>query len=175
VIVSRDGETIFLYAGTREQAERAGTLVDRLASDHGWSVRSELRHWHPEAEEWRDPDAALPADAAGREAEHEAAVADERAEVRSEGEPRFEVRVDLSSHHEAAQFAEKLEAEGLPAVRRWRYLVVGAADEDAAGELADRLRLEAPAGSGVSVEGSGQVAWAERPPNPFAIFGGLGT
>jgi hypothetical protein len=26
----------------------------------------------------------------------------------------------------------------------------------------------------VSVEGSGRVAWEERPPNPFAIFGGLG-
>jgi hypothetical protein len=174
VIVSRDGDTVFLYSGTREQAERAAALVDRLAADHGWSVRNELRHWHPDAEEWRDPDAPLPADEAGREAEHEAAVADERGEVRADGEPRFEVRVDLSSHQEAGRFAEKLEAEGLPAVRRWRYLVVGAADEDAARDLADRLRAEAPAGAEVSVEGSGQIAWAERPPNPFAIFGGLG-
>ncbi len=175
VIVSREDDTVYLYTGTREQAERAGELVDRLAATHGWKLSSELRRWHPEAEEWLDPDAPLPADAAGHEAEHEAAIADERAEVKAGGEPRFEVRVDLPSRHEAARFAELLEAEGLPAVRRWRYLVVGAADEDAARDLAERLRTEAPSGAEVSVEGSGQAVWAERPPNPFAIFGGLGT
>ncbi len=174
VIVSRDGETVFLYAGTREQAESAGALVDKLATQHGWTVRSQLRRWHPEAEEWRDPDESLPSDAAGRDSEHADAIADERAEVRASGEPEFEVRVDLPSRHDAARFAELLEAEGLTAVRRWKYLVVGAVDEDAARALATRLAEEAPKGSEVTVEGSGQVAYAERPPNPFAIFGGLG-
>ena len=59
-------------------------------------------------------------------------------------------------------------------MRRWKYLVVGAADEDSAKALAARLEAEAPAGSKVTAEGSGKVAWAERPANPFAIFGGLG-
>jgi hypothetical protein len=63
----------------------------------------------------------------------------------------------------------------VPAVRRWKYLVVGAADEDAAQQFAARFREEAPVGSKISVEGSGEVAWAERPANPFAIFGGLGV
>ena len=67
-----------------------------------------------------------------------------------------------------------LRAEGLPAVRRWKYLVVGATDEDSAKALATRLEGEAPAGSKVTVEGSGQVAYDERPANPFAMFGGLG-
>jgi hypothetical protein len=174
VIVSHEGDTVYLYAGSRAQAERAGALVERLAAEHGWTVSSQLTHWHPEAEEWEDPDAPLPADEASRRAEHEEAIAQERAEVRAQGEPLFEVRVDLDSHHDAVRFAELLEAEGLPAVRRWKYLVVGAPDEDAARALADRLREEAPRGSEVTVEGSGQVAWAERPANPFAIFGGLG-
>ncbi len=90
------------------------------------------------------------------------------------GEPEFEVRVDLPSHREAVRFAEHLRAEGLPAVRRWKYLVVGATDEDGARALATRLESEAPSGSEVVVEGSGQVAYAERPANPFAVFGGLG-
>jgi hypothetical protein len=174
VIVSRDGETVFLYAGGREQAEAASALVARLAAEHGWKLDSRLTRWHPDAEEWKDPDQPLPADAEGRRAEHAEAIADERAEVAASGEPRFEVAVDFDSHGDATRFAERLEDEGLPVVRRWKYLVVGAADEDAAAALAERLRGEVPAGAEVRVEGSGQVAWAERPANPFAIFGGLG-
>ncbi|HEY2714783.1 MAG TPA: hypothetical protein VGI73_01025 [Solirubrobacterales bacterium] len=174
VIVSRDGDTVFLYAGSRGQAERAAGLVSQLAERNDWQLAPELSRWHPEAEEWKDPDEPLSADPAARQAEHEEAIADERAEVEASGEPRFEVRVDLDSHRDASRFSERLEAEGLPVVRRWRYLVVGAEDEDAAKALAERLRGEAPAGSEVQVEGSGRVAWEERPPNPFAIFGGLG-
>lgn len=174
VIVSRDGDKVFLYAGSREQAEAAADLIAQLAERHGWKLTTQLTRWHPDAEEWKDPDEPLPSDPESRRAEHEEALADERAEVEATGEPRFEVRVDFDSHRDAARFAEQLEAEGLPAVRRWKYLVVGAEDEDAAKALAERLRAEAPEGSEVSVEGSGRVAWEERPPNPFAIFGGLG-
>jgi hypothetical protein len=174
LIVSRDGPRVFVYAGTREQAEKAGDFIAKLAREHGWTVATELRHWHPTAAEWEDPDLSLPADDAARVAEHEEAIAAEREEVEQSGVPEFEVRVDLPSHAEAARFAELLRAEGLPAVRRWKYLVVGAADEDSARELAQRLEDEAPGGSEVTVEGSGQVAYAERPANPFAVFGGLG-
>lgn len=48
-------------------------------------------------------------------------------------------------------------------------------DEDHAKALAERIRSEAPAGSRVAVEGTWQAALAEQPPNPFAIFGGLGA
>jgi hypothetical protein len=155
VIVSRDGSRVFAYAATREQAEAAQRLVAGLASEHGWAVATDLKHWHPLAE-------------------HAELIAAEREEAAAQGAPGFEVRVDLPSHHEARRFAEQLRAEGLPAVRRWKYLVVGADDEDGARQLAERLRAEAPSGSEVRAEGSGQVAWAERPANPFAIFGGLG-
>jgi len=52
-------------------------------------------------------------------------------------------------------------------------MVVGAADEDAANALADRIRAEAPADSKVTAEGSLAAAWRERPPNPFFFLGGL--
>jgi hypothetical protein len=174
LIVSRDGSRVYVYAGAREQAERARDVIGRLAETHGWTIAAELTHWHPEAEEWKDPDLPLPAGDAARLAEHEQLIAAERRELEERGTPEFEVRVDLRSHRDAARFADVLRAEGLPAVRRWKYLVVGAADEDSARSLAARIENEAPSGSEVAVEGSGQVAWAERPANPFAVFGGLG-
>jgi hypothetical protein len=174
VIVSRDDQRVFLYAGTREQAERARDLVAKLARENGWGVEVELSHWHPAAEAWEDPDKPLPSTDAALVAEHEELIAAERQTLEETGEPEFEVRVDLPSHRDAARFAELLRAEGLPAVRRWKYLVVGAADEDSAKALAARLEGEAPAGSRVSAEVSGSVAYAERPSNPFAVFGGLG-
>jgi hypothetical protein len=174
LIVSRQGSEAFVYAGDRAQAERARDLIERLGEKNGWTLKTELRHWHPAAEDWEDPDLPLPDDDAARLAEHEQLIAAEREQLQESGEPEFEVRVDLPSHGDAVRFAELLRAEGLPAVRRWKYLVVGAADEDSARELAARLEGEAPSGSEVSVEGSGQIAWAERPSNPFAVFGGLG-
>ncbi|HKA67313.1 MAG TPA: hypothetical protein VKG03_05350 [Solirubrobacterales bacterium] len=174
LIVSRDGPRVFVYAGTREQAEKARDFIAKLGEKHGWAVDADLRHWHPEAEEWEAPDVPLPEGDAAKAAEHRELIAAERRALEERGAPEFEVRVDLPSHRDAARFAELLQAEGLPAVRRWKYLVVGAADEDSAKGLATRLESEAPGGSTVTVEGSGQVAWAERPPNPFAVFGGLG-
>jgi hypothetical protein len=173
LIVSVDGPRLFVYTGTRQQAEQARDAIAGLARAHEWEAEATLTHWHPEAEEWEDPDLPLPEGDAARLAEHEKLIAAER-EQAEQGEPEFEVRVDLASHRDAARFAEALRVEGLPAVRRWKYLVVGAADEDSAKALAARLQSEAPEGSEVTVEGSGQVAWAERPPNPFAVFGGLG-
>jgi len=175
VIVSRDGARIFLYAGTRDQAERCRDAVQAEAQQHGWAVDMDLRHWHPSAEDWEDPDKPLPEDDARRLAEHEALMAREREETARSGHPEFEVRVDLPSRHDAVRFSEKLRQEGLPAVHRWKFLLVGATDEDSAKALAERIRGEAPEGSRVKVEGTWAKAYAERPPNPFAVLGGLGN
>jgi hypothetical protein len=174
VIVSREGSTVFLYAGSREQAEAARNHVLGLAQQHGWKPDAELTHWHPAAEEWEDPDLPLPSGDAAKRAEHEALIAAERRQVEKSGHPEFEVRVDLASHHEAVQFAETLRGEGLPVVHRWKYLLIGVTDEDSGRELAEKIRGQAPPGSKVSFEGTRAAAYAERPPNPYAILGGLG-
>ena len=69
-----------------------------------------------------------------------------------------------------------LQAEGIPVLRRWRHLVVGANDEDQAKALAERLRVEAPEGSELVVEGSGvgPMNAYTRSQARFAWFGGLG-
>jgi hypothetical protein len=173
VIVSRDGDQLFLYAGTREQAEQAREFVVREASKDGAEVQTELRRWHPAAEEWEDPDVPLPDDDAERRAEHEELMARERRETEERGHPEFEVRVGLPSWHDASDLAERLRAEGIPCVHRWRYLLVGATNEDAAKQLAERIRQEAPNANSVKVEGTWAVAYSERPPNQFAFLGGL--
>ena len=175
VIVSHEGERIFLYAGDRDQLDRAQRVVQGQLDQKGWDARFDLRHWHEVAEDWEDPDAAEPTTAAEKEAEHERLMKTEDEETAERGGlAEFEVRVEFPSHREAKQFAEKLKEEGLEPVRRWRYMVVGAADEDAANELADRIRAEAPADSKVTAEGSLAAAWRGRPPSPFWWLGGLG-
>jgi hypothetical protein len=175
VIVSHEGERIFLYAGDRAQLDRAQRVVQGLLDKKGWDAKFDLRHWHEVAEDWEAPDAPEPTTAAEKEAEHERLMKTEDEETAERGGlAEFEVRVEFPSHREAKDFAEKLEAEGLEPVRRWRYMVVGAADEDAANALADRIRAEAPADSKVTAEGSLGAAWRERPPSPFWWLGGLG-
>jgi hypothetical protein len=174
VIVSREDTTVFLYAGSREQAESARELILSLAAKHKWELGLELKRWHPRAEKWEDPDKDLPDDNATRKAEHEELLAAERKQAEESGHPEFEVRIDLPSHHEALQLAEQLRGDGLQPVHRWRYVLVGASSEDSARELAKRIEAGAPAGSKVSAEGTWQTVYGERPPNPFAFLGGLG-
>lgn len=175
LIVSHEGETIFLYAGDREQLDRAQATVQKYLDEKGWQAKLDPRHWHPTAEDWEDPDAVEPTTDAERAAEHERLMKTEDEEAAADhGYAEFEVRVEFPSHREARDFAGRLGEEGFEPVRRWRYLVVGAADEDQANELADRIRAEAPADSKVTAEGSERAAWHQRPPNPFFFLGGLG-
>jgi hypothetical protein len=173
VIVSRDGPRVYLYAGSRQQVERARGLILGLADEHGWTVGTELRRWHPIAEEWEDPDRPPPASADEKRAEREELMRSEDRETADRGYPEYEVRVDLGSRHEAVELAKRLRDEGLPNCHRWRFVLVGAADEDAANALAERIRAEAPSDGKVAVEGVWRAAWDERPPNPFAFMGGL--
>jgi hypothetical protein len=170
VIVSRDGSEVYCYAGSREQAEAARQEVESLAARHGWELETELKHWHPTEERWEDADLPLPPDDAGREAERERLIEQEQAEARERGYPEFEVRIDCPSHRDAVQFAEQLRAEGLSSVHRFKYVLVGALDEDSAKALAERLRAEAPAGSEVRAEGTWQVMYAETPRNRYAVM-----
>ncbi len=179
VVVSRDDAEVFCYADTREQVEAADRAIQSVASERGLQLTTELRHWHPVAEEWADPDKPLPGSDAELAAERGEAMEAEREESRRQGYPDFEVRVRCPSRHDAEQLAERLRVEGIPTVHRWEFVVLGAADEDSASELAERVRAEAPPGSSVVAEASVAEVAGEAPlatpfGNPFAVFGGLG-
>ncbi|HVW47061.1 MAG TPA: hypothetical protein VHA76_08410 [Solirubrobacterales bacterium] len=175
VILSNEGETIYLYAGDRDQLDRARPPIEKFLAEKGWKADLDLRHWHKEAEEWESPDAPEPTTAAETQAEHERLIAAEDKETEERhGRAEFEVSAKFPTNKEAHRFAEKLRAEGFEPVRRWHYLVVGAADEDAAKALAERIREEAPEDAEVKAEYSLNQLWRERPPNPFFWLGGLG-
>lgn len=180
IVVSRDGAEVFCYADAREQAAAAERAIRALADTRSWRLVIELRHWHPVAEEWEDPDKPLPESEPERAAEHAELVEHEREESEQRRFPDFEVRVRCPTRQDAQRLGERLREEGVPNVTRWHFVVVGATDEDSAQALAERIRTEAPEGSEVTAEASIQEIAADAPEvatpyhNPFAVFGGLG-
>jgi hypothetical protein len=174
VVVSVDDHEVFLYASSREQAERGAEALGKLAGDRRWEITSELRRWHPVAEEWEDPDAPLPSSDTATEQEHAELIAQERLDSKRAGYSQWEVRVQCASHSDTVQLAHRLRSEGIPYLRRWRYVLIGATDEESSAALAERLSAEAPPGSTVTAEASLAAIDDETPANPFAVFGGLG-
>jgi hypothetical protein len=153
--VSRDGETIFVYAATRAAARSAHAVVEAQLRAHGIEARSSrVEHWLDEEDRWDD-------EPKGETWEEEEL---------DRGDAPWEVRVETPSREEAHELAEQLEAEGYKPERRFQYLIVGTATREDADALAERLH-------GV-VEAGGEVAWEtweKRPGNRwFSLFGGLG-
>ncbi len=152
LVVSRDDETLFVYAGSRTEAERAHDVIEAQLREDGAEARvGRIEHWLADEDRWDDEPPQ----------EFEA-----EQEVRDEGLSPWEVRVEASSPQEAQALADKLEAEGHGVVRRHTYILVGAATEEEAQELAKRLHGQA--------EASGELVYETLPQNPFVIFGGLG-
>jgi hypothetical protein len=174
VVVSVDAHELFLYASTSGQAQKAIDAIGRLASKGGLTVETELRRWHPVAEEWVDADVPLPQSDDAAATEHAELIEREREESASMPFSEWEVRVQCRSHHDVVALAQRLRDEGIPSVRRWRYLLIGATDEDSARALSEGIEADLPVGSSVEVEASALAIEAELPPNPFAVFGGLG-
>ena len=153
---------IFLYAGTETAAGQAEQIARDVLARHGITAGSAVHRWHPIEERWETPDVPMPQTAAERQAEHERLVDAETAEALATGKAQWEVRVELGSHRQAVALARKLEGEGRAIVRRWRFVLVGAGNEDEARELAGQIRQEVPADAAVKVELAG-VGWPFPP------------
>src|SRR3954452_137173 len=150
--VSRDADTIYVYAATRAAAEQAHAVVEAVLRKHGIEARtSRIEHWLDEEDRWDD-------EPAGETWEEEEL---------DRGYAPWEVRVQCASREEAKSLAEKLEGEGYNPVRRFHYLIVGTASKEGADALAARLHGQ--------VEPGGELVWETAPQNPFAVFGGLGS
>jgi hypothetical protein len=151
LVVSRDGDEIFVYAGSRPEAGRAHAVIEAVLREQGIDARaSRIEHWLEDDERWDD--------------ELEGASWEE--EELASGHAPWEVRVECSSHAEARSLADRLEADGYAVERRWQYLIVGTASKTDAEALAARVHGE--------VEPGGDLVWETVPGNPFAVFGGLG-
>jgi hypothetical protein len=151
LVVSRDGDTVFVYAASRAQAELAHDVVEAELRKQGFAARaSRIEHWLDEEDRWDD-------EPPGETWEEEEL---------DRGFAPWEVRVECESHEKARELADQLEAEGYKPERRFQYLIVGTANRENADALAARLHGE--------VEAGGEVVWETTPTNPFAVFGGLG-
>jgi hypothetical protein len=148
--VSRDGDTVFVYAASRAQAELALGVVKAELRGQGFAARtSRVEHWLDAEDRWDD-------EPPGETWEEEEL---------DRGFAPWEVRVECPSRQEAHELAERLEAEGYKPERRFQYLIVGTASREDADALATRLHGE--------VEPGGELVWETTPFNPFAVFGGL--
>ena len=149
--VSQDDNELFVYASSAAEAEQARATVEAVVAEEGLEATvGPVEHWLHDEERWDDE----PREPSPEE------------ELLEEGIAPWEVRVECESHHDAAALADRLESEGYGVVRRFRYLVVGAATKKEADELAERLHGE--------VEPSSAYVWENVPQNPFVVFGGLG-
>jgi hypothetical protein len=164
VMVGTDGgNELFLYTHTQDAAVAAQQSVSGLLASHGLGADYTVERWHPVAEEWEAADLPLPSTAAEVRAEHDHLDAEETRESVSGGVALFEVRVQVPSHREAVALAAQLEGEGYSVARRWRFLVVGANNEDQAAEFAAAIRREAPADAVISTQEVG-------PDRPYTVF-----
>jgi hypothetical protein len=152
VMVTRDGSRLFLYAATEPQAREAEQVVRSLVDENELTAEIAVTRWHPVEEVWKDASIPLPATAEEEQAEYTAREAAEEEEARVEGRFDWEVVIRLPGRDAAVELADRLAAEGIPVVRRWRYAVAGAVTEEEALELSERLRQELPEGADVRVE-----------------------
>ena len=155
IAVGAGDSQIFLYTGTELAARDAERVAREVLARQGIRAELTLHRWHPIEEEWETPDVAMPRTDAERQAEHERLEDAETAESVATGVAQWEARVEFPSHHEAVALADKLRSEGRTVIRRWRFLVVGANNEDDARELAEQIRREAPPDATVRAEHSG--------------------
>jgi hypothetical protein len=149
--VSRDGNDLFVYAGSYPEALRALAVIEaELRGQDAKARTSRIEHWLVDEDRWDDEP---PADSWEEE-------------QLAEGYAPWEVRVQCGSRSEAHALADRLEQEGYSVTRRFRYLIAGVASQEEAEALAARVHGEAEPG--------GEAVWEVSPANPFAVFGGLG-
>jgi hypothetical protein len=158
IVVGAGDAQIFLYAGTEIAATEAQRVARDVLAQQGIQAEFALHRWHPIEEQWERPDVAIPQNEAERQAEHQRLLDSETAESQAAGTGRWQARVEFPSHREAVALARKLEDEGLPVARRWKFLIVSADNEDDVQVLAGRIRREAPPDAIIRVEELG-VAW----------------
>jgi len=155
IVIGAGDSQIFLYAGTELAAREAERTAREVLGQLGIEAEFALHRWHPIEEEWQSPDVAMPQTEAERQAEHQRLEAAETAESLDFGSSLWQARAELPSHREAVALAHKLQGEGYAVVRRWKFLIVGASNDDDARALAEHIRQEAPADAQVTAEPAG--------------------
>jgi hypothetical protein len=149
--VSRDDNTIFVYAASGMQAEQASRVIEgELEEANLTPQRLVTEHWLPGEERWDDDPEQPPIEE----------------DLVRRGYAPWEVRVECDTLAEAHDLAEQLEQEGYGVSRTFTYVIAGTETREQAVELARRIHG--------AVEPGGELVYEVQPSNPFAVFGGLG-
>jgi hypothetical protein len=150
--VSRDDDTVFVYAASGMQAEQASRIVEEELQESDWEPkRYVIEQWLDDEDRWDD----------------EPPSPDTETELLSRGYAPWEVRVECDSLGAADDLAEQLRDEGYGVSRTFNYVIAGTRTRAEAVELARRVHGQ--------VEPGGELVYEVQPQNPFAVFGGLGT
>lgn len=150
--VSRDEDTVFVYAASAMQAEQASRIVEDELRESDWEPKRYLiEHWLDDEDRWDD----------------EPQSPDTESELLSRGYAPWEVRVECDSLGAADDLADQLRSEGYGVSHTFNYVIAGTRTRAEAVELARRVHGE--------VEPGGELVYEVQPQNPFAVFGGLGT
>src|SRR6266550_6787618 len=146
--VSRDGDTLFVYAASGMQAEQASRIIEQELEEASFTpTRFVTERWLRDEERW-DDDPPQP---------------DAEEELLERGYAPWEVRVETASLGEAHDLAEQLRAQGYDVSRTFTYVIAGTTSRDEAVELAQRVHGH--------VEPGGELVYEVQPSNPFAVFG----
>jgi hypothetical protein len=162
VVVSRDRSRLFLYAADEAQAREAERVVRDLVAEEALSAEISTSRWHPAEEAWRDASSPLPTTPDAVEEELARRETAEAQEAKRTSSWNWHLRAELPHRGQAVELAAALEAERLTVHRRWRYVTVDLATEEAANELAGRLADALPDGAEVTVE--------TKPPDPIFVL-----
>jgi hypothetical protein len=155
VYVSRNGPTLFLYAGSEEQAREAEAVMKQLvvADDLTADFRGVTR-WHPIEQEWKDATIPVPGTPEEAQAEYERREAAERREVAEQGSYDWVVKLNFPDGDDARRIAESLENAGHPVDRIWRWVTVHVLTEEAGNALISSLEGQLPDNAEIWLEGN---------------------
>ena len=157
IAASVDGPRLFLYADSEDAAREADRVLREVLALRQLDAVSTLDRWHPVAQEWRDASVPMPECDDELAAERQSRMHSETEQSRVTGQAAWQVRVELPSHREAVELAGRLRADGRPVIRRWKYLILGADNENEAGTLAEMIGQAASAQASIQVAGSPSV------------------
>lgn len=171
VAVSVDGPHMFVYAATEDVARSAERVVRKVLAERLLVTAGVwLDRWHPDEQDWEDAAVPMPGSEQERAAERQRLMDEQTQQSVAAGQAGWQVRVDLPSRRQAVVLAERLRAQGRPVVRRWRYLILGAANDDEASALADAVTAQAPADARVQTQANPDVAFYDQPTSTGAEY-----
>ena len=171
VAVSVDGPHLFLYAATEDVALAAERVVREVLAQYQLVTAGvRLDRWHPGEQDWEDAAVRMPGSEEERAAERQRLMDEQTQQSAAAGQAGGLVRVNLPSRRQAVELAERLRAQGRPVARRWKYLILGAANEDEAEALAEAVTAQSPADTTVQAQANPDVAFYDQPRSSGAEY-----